>query len=70
MNKIVALWMSLSLLSGCQTSQNNDSTLKQIPSAYKQPAQQAGTIERLDYTTYESMNYDEKTQELIKTAYV
>lgn len=70
MKKIVALWMSLSLLSGCQTSQNNDTALKQIPSAYKQPAQQAGTIERLDYTTYESMNYDEKTQELIKTAYV
>ena len=45
-------------------------TLAQIPEGYELPADQQGTIERLDYTTYESMSYEEQSEELEKTAYV
>lgn len=44
--------------------------LAQIPEGYEEPAEQQGIIEKLTYTTYESMSYEDKTQELEKTAYV
>ncbi len=45
-------------------------TLAQVPEGYELPADQQGSIERLDYTTYESMGYEEQSEELEKTAYV
>ena len=45
-------------------------TLEPIPEGYDTPAEQQGTIEKLTYTTYESMSYEEKSEELTKTAYV
>ena len=45
-------------------------TLAQVPEGYELPAEQQGSIERLDYTTYESMSYEEQSEELEKTAYV
>lgn len=44
--------------------------LAQIPKEYFTPASEQGTVERLDYQTYESMSYDEQTTQLDKTAYV
>lgn len=44
--------------------------LAQIPKEYFAPASEQGTIERLDYQTYESMSYEEQTTQLDKTAYV
>lgn len=44
--------------------------LVQIPKEYFSPASEQGTVERLDYQTYESMSYDEQTTQLDKTAYV
>ncbi|MCM1183048.1 MAG: alpha/beta hydrolase-fold protein [Roseburia sp.] len=42
----------------------------QIPAGYGSPASEQGTLEQLDYTTYESFTYEEKTKLLTKTAYV
>lgn len=44
--------------------------LAQIPKEYFSPASEQGTIERLDYQTYESKSYEEQTTQLDKTAYV
>ena len=42
----------------------------QIPDGYLSPASEQGTLERLEYTTYESFSYEERTRQLTKTAYV
>lgn len=44
--------------------------LEQIPSEYLQEAAQQGSIEELHYNTYEAFSYEDKSQELQKTAYV
>lgn len=44
--------------------------LLQIPEDYFTPATEQGTIERLEYYTYESMSYEDQTMQLDKTAYV
>jgi len=44
--------------------------LEYIPDGYTRPAEHAGTLERLDYQTYESFTYAEKSQPLQKTAWV
>lgn len=44
--------------------------LVNIPQEYRSAAEQPGTLERLDYTTWESMTYEAKTKPLTKTAYV
>ena len=44
--------------------------LEYVPDGYDQPADQAGTLERLDYQTYESFSYEDKSQPLQKTAWV
>lgn len=51
-------------------SENIPDVLEQIPDEYKEPAQVQGHIERLDYKTYESFSYVEKSKQLTKTAYV
>jgi acetyl esterase/lipase len=51
-------------------TRNIPAALEEIPEAYLQPAEQAGTMVRLDYTTWESFTYEEKTQQLNKTAWV
>lgn len=42
----------------------------QIPADYYAAASKQGTLERLEYTTYESFSYEERTRQLTKTAYV
>lgn len=44
--------------------------LTPIPSSYSRASSQPGTVERLDYDTYESFTYEQKSQVLHKTAYV
>ena len=44
--------------------------LEYIPAEYKYPAEQAGTLEKLTYQTWESFSYEECTQELTKEAWV
>lgn len=51
-------------------SENIPDALEQIPDEYKKPTQVQGRIERLDYKTYESFSYAEKSKQLDKTAYV
>ena len=51
-------------------TRNIPAALEEIPEAYLQPSEHAGTIVRLDYTTWEFFTYEEKTQQLNKTARV
>lgn len=44
--------------------------LEHIPAGYERPAEHAGTLERLDYNTWESFSYESHTQQLTKTAWV
>lgn len=44
--------------------------LATIPEGYTQPAEHAGTLEKLEYTTWESFTYAEHSQQLTKTAWV
>lgn len=44
--------------------------LEYIPESYKRPAEHAGTLEKLEYNTWESFSYDEHTKKLEKTAWV
>lgn len=44
--------------------------LAQIPEEYFGKASEQGTVERLEYQTWESMSYEERTTQLTKTAYV
>ena len=44
--------------------------LAQIPEEYFGAASEQGTVERLEYQTWESMSYEAQTTQLTKTAYV
>ena len=44
--------------------------LEYVPEGYTQPAQHPGTLEKLEYQTWESFSYAEKSQKLTKTAWV
>ena len=44
--------------------------LEYIPEEYKKPAGHAGTLEKFEYSTWESFSYDEHKQKLDKTAWV
>ena len=44
--------------------------LEEIPVSYLAPAEHAGQMVRLDYTTWESFTYEDKLQQLHKTAWV
>ena len=44
--------------------------LARIPEDYFEPATEQGSVERLEYQTYESMSYEDRTIRLTKTAYV
>lgn len=44
--------------------------LEEIPAAYKKPARHAGTLEKLDYETWESFTYAAHAQRLTKEAWV
>jgi len=44
--------------------------LAPVPAAFSSPADRQGTLVELRYTTYESMTYDEKTEQLSKRAIV
>lgn len=69
------------LLTGCAglnkntPSQKEDSfssfeTIKEIPSIYFTPSTNAGTLEDLYYTTYESFSYESKDREITKHAII
>ena len=81
MKKKILLLTILSLgLSGCtkmtqESYESRDinytvSSLEVIPDEYKLSAKQAGVLEKLDYSTYESFTYEEKTRVIEKSAYV
>ncbi|MGI6032506.1 MAG: alpha/beta hydrolase-fold protein [Coriobacteriales bacterium] len=71
-------------LAGCSSSSSASSSasdggydvgqipeeLEYVPQGYDQPAEQAGSLEQLDYSTYESFTYEKKSQQLHKTAWV
>lgn len=44
--------------------------LEYVPDGYTRPAGHPGTLEKLEYETWESFSYAEKTQKLTKTAWV
>lgn len=44
--------------------------LEYIPDGYTSPSDHPGTLEKLEYETWESFSYAEKTQKLTKTAWV
>jgi len=44
--------------------------LEVIPAEYKKPAEQEGTLIKLDYETWESFSYEQHSQKLLKTAWV
>jgi len=44
--------------------------LTPVPAAFSSPADRQGTLVELEYTTYESMSYEQKTDELSKRAIV
>lgn len=44
--------------------------LESIPAVYRTRAAKQGTLEKLEYTTFESKTYDRKSKVLSKTAYV
>ena len=53
-----------------QNTTNIPEELIHIPAAYRQPAEHAGTLEKLTYETWESMTYDQHCQRLTKEAWV
>lgn len=44
--------------------------LEEIPAAYLEPAAQQGTLEKLEYSTWDSFTYEDYAQSLTKTAWV
>lgn len=44
--------------------------LEYVPDGYTSPAQQQGTLEKLEYETWESFSYEQHSQKLTKTAWV
>lgn len=44
--------------------------LEYVPAGYTQPAEHPGTLEKLEYQTWESLTYEDHTQRLTKTAWV
>ena len=44
--------------------------LEYVPEGYTSPAEHQGTLEKLEYQTWESLSYDSHTQRLTKTAWV
>ncbi len=80
MRKEILFFMSMVLIAvcvGCSAGQSGTDTgisllpeMLEVPDGYEDPADRQGTIEKLAYTTFESMSYEERSQELEKTAYV
>lgn len=44
--------------------------LEYVPEGYERPAEHPGTLEKLEYQTWESFSYEDHTQQLTKTAWV
>ena len=44
--------------------------LEYVPEGYTRPAEHPGTLEKLEYQTWESLSYEDHTQRLTKTAWV
>lgn len=53
-----------------RNTRNIPEELSRIPTAYRQPAEHAGTLEKLTYETWESMTYEQHSQRLTKEAWV
>lgn len=56
-------------LFGQRPSRTIPEELEYIPEGYTLPAEQQGTLERLEYDTWESFSYEAHTQKLTKTAW-
>ena len=57
-------------LFGQRPSRTIPEELEYVPEGYTRPAEQQGTLERLEYDTWESFSYEAHTQKLTKTAWV
>lgn len=44
--------------------------LEYVPEGYEQPAEHPGTLEKLEYQTWESLSYEDHTKPLTKTAWI
>ena len=53
-----------------RNTSNIPEELARIPAAYRQPAEHAGTLEKLTYETWESMTYEQHSLRLTKEAWV
>lgn len=53
-----------------KNGKNIPDPLETIPEEYKVPAQQEGTLVRLQYKTWESFTYEQHSQQLTKTSWV
>ena len=53
-----------------RNTRNVPDELAHIPEAYKLPAEHPGTLEKLTYETWESMTYEQHSQQLTKEAWV
>ena len=53
-----------------RNTKNIPEELARIPASYRQPAEHAGTLEKLVYETWESMTYEQHSQRLTKEAWV
>lgn len=53
-----------------RTGKTIPAELEYIPEGYTQPAKHPGTLEKLEYETWESLSYEQHTQRLTKTAWV
>lgn len=53
-----------------QSSGRIPEELETVPQEYRAPADHRGTLERLDYDTWESFSYDSHSQRITKTAWV
>lgn len=77
----VTVPVSVLALSGCGASRLHQAAgasglaepppeLEEIPAAYLEPAVRQGTLEKLEYSTWDSFTYEEHAQSLTKTAWV
>ena len=62
--------MDEELTSFRRNGRNIPEELETIPEEYRSPAEQEGTLVRLEYDTWESFSYEQHSQKLTKTAWV
>ena len=74
--RLSAVWMTVSAvltatcLIACGTNVGKNTVLEPVPEEFKERSLHPGTMERLQYQTWESFTYDEHSQGLEKEAWV